>query len=221
MTWLEKLKDRVRTRLGKASSRFYSYAEQYRAQRRLQALGSVCRVHETAIVHPAAAFANWHNSPEDISIGADCAILGEFVVFPKGGKITIGKKCFVGPGSRIWSAASVTIGNYVLVSHNVNIMDNIGHSRIWQERRDEIERLLPGCVVFSHDYDIKAKPIFIDDYAWIGFGASIMGGVRIGKGAIIGSGAMVTKDVPPFAVVVGNPMRIVKIMDENGVSADA
>jgi acetyltransferase-like isoleucine patch superfamily enzyme len=52
--------------------------------------------------------------------------------------------------------------------------------------------------------------MIIEDEVWIGFGASIIGGVHIGRGAIIGAGTVVTKDVPAKAVVVGNPMRIVK-----------
>lgn len=52
--------------------------------------------------------------------------------------------------------------------------------------------------------------IIIEDDVWIGLNATIMGGVKIGKGAIVGACSVVTKDVPPYSIVVGNPAKIVK-----------
>lgn len=52
--------------------------------------------------------------------------------------------------------------------------------------------------------------IVIDDDVWIGYGATIMSGVKIGQGAVIAAGAMVTKDVPPYAVVAGVPAKVIK-----------
>lgn len=52
------------------------------------------------------------------------------------------------------------------------------------------------------------KPVIIEDYAWIAVGAMILPGVRIGHGAVVGAGAVVSKDVPAFAVAVGNPAII-------------
>jgi maltose O-acetyltransferase len=50
-----------------------------------------------------------------------------------------------------------------------------------------------------------ARPIYIGDYAWVATGAVILPGVRIGRGAVVGAGSVVSKDVPDYAVVVGNP----------------
>ena len=55
--------------------------------------------------------------------------------------------------------------------------------------------------------------VTIEDDVWIGAGAIILPGTTIHKGAVIGAGAVVTKDVPPFSVVVGNPARIVRLLD--------
>lgn len=52
--------------------------------------------------------------------------------------------------------------------------------------------------------------IVVDDDVWIGYGVTIMSGVHIGQGAVIGAGSIVTKDVPPYAVVCGNPAKIIK-----------
>jgi maltose O-acetyltransferase len=57
---------------------------------------------------------------------------------------------------------------------------------------------------------VEFPPTIVEDDVWIGIRAIIMPGLRIGKGAIIGAGAVVTKDVPPFAVVGGVPARVIK-----------
>ena len=63
--------------------------------------------------------------------------------------------------------------------------------------------------VSTSDYD-EYKPIYIGNDVWIGARTMILGGVRVGNGAVIGAGAVVTKDVPPFAVVGGVPARIIR-----------
>jgi acetyltransferase-like isoleucine patch superfamily enzyme len=69
-------------------------------------------------------------------------------------------------------------------------------------------------VTGSHDMNHPSflefyKPIVIEDYVWIGMRATILGGVTIGKGAVVMTGAVVTRDVPPYSVVGGIPARIV------------
>jgi len=59
----------------------------------------------------------------------------------------------------------------------------------------------------------KYPPVRIEDDVWIGARAIILPGIKIGKGAIIGSGAVVTKDVPPYAICAGNPARVIKYRD--------
>ena len=63
--------------------------------------------------------------------------------------------------------------------------------------------------------DVIRKPIVIKDKAWIGFNSIILKGVTIGEGAIVGAGSVVTKDVPPYTIVAGNPARIVREIPEN------
>jgi acetyltransferase-like isoleucine patch superfamily enzyme len=83
-----------------------------------------------------------------------------------------------------------------------------------------------GLAVFStnHDYDGGdaipysskeiAKPVVIKDFVWCGANVTILPGVTIGEGAVVGACAVVTKDVPPMAVVGGNPARILKYRDK-------
>ena len=77
--------------------------------------------------------------------------------------------------------------------------------------------MIPSLKASDHNFDIKSDPIVIENDVWIGFNAVILKGVRIGKGAIIGACTVVSKDVPPFSVVVGNPMRIIKSLDRTKI----
>lgn len=65
-----------------------------------------------------------------------------------------------------------------------------------------------------YDATYVKKPVTIEDFVWCGSGVKILPGVTIGEGAIIAMGAVVTKDVPPLAIVGGNPAKIIKYRDE-------
>lgn len=67
----------------------------------------------------------------------------------------------------------------------------------------------------SPTFGCLPKPVTIEDRAWIGARAMILPGVRIGEGAIVGAGAVVSKDVEPYTIVVGNPARVVKTRERN------
>jgi len=64
-----------------------------------------------------------------------------------------------------------------------------------------------------YDETYMKKPVIIKDFVWCGIGVKILPGVTIGEGAIVGMGAVVTKDVPPYAIVGGNPAKIIKYRD--------
>jgi maltose O-acetyltransferase len=144
-----------------------------------------------------------------IKIGENSIILCELLTMPNGGEIIIGENVFIGENSRIWSGNKIIIGNRVLISHNVNIHDNISHSLNHAIRHEEFLYTYKNYVPLPTN-DLVAKEIIIEDDAWIGFNATILKGVTIGRGAIIGANTVITHDVPPFAVVVGNPPRIIK-----------
>ncbi len=157
----------------------------------------------------AARVVNIVGDKDAISIGDNCVVAGELLTFGYGGKIRIGQWCFVGPGSHIWSANEITIGNRVLISHNVDIHDSDSHPI------DSAARFEQTKAIFTKGHPrenpgIESAPVRIEDDVWIGFGASVLKGVTIGEGAIVGARSVVTKDVPPYTIVVGNPAKVAR-----------
>lgn len=152
------------------------------------------------------------SSRERLVVGDFCHLRGEILVLAPG-KIEIGHHCFIGPGSRIWCRNGIRIGAHVLISHLVDIHDSNSHSMDWRSRRAE------GRALFEFDatlqsVDIRADQVVIEDDAWIGFKSSVLKGVTIGRGAIIAAGSVVTKDVPPFTLVAGNPAKVIRELSE-------
>jgi len=146
---------------------------------------------------------------ERIRIGERCGIRGHLFVFPHGGSITIGDAVYIGAETRIWSSAQLAIGDSVLISHQVNIMDTDGHSMDPTLREIHWEAIR----TIGHPrsaQDIKAAPINIGDRAWICAGATIMKGVNVGEGAVVASRSVVTKDVPGYKLVAGFPAEVVR-----------
>jgi acetyltransferase-like isoleucine patch superfamily enzyme len=160
------------------------------------------------LLAPRSGIGNFQSDPSSIRIGANTQVYGELLVFAHGGKIEIGEACFIGANSRIWSVDEITIGNRVQIAHDVNIHDNNSHSL------SAHSRYLHFAQLFSNDSpelieDVSMSKVVIEDDVWVGYGASILKGVRVGNGAVVGAASMVTKDVPAYAIVVGNPARIV------------
>ena len=118
--------------------------------------------------------------------------------------ITIGDDCWIGDYFNISAIKSITIGNRVLMGRWVTILDN-SHGKTAFEDLITPPRIRP---LFS-----KGEVIINDD-VWIGDKVTILPGVHIGKGAIIGANSVVTKDIPAYAVACGIPSNIIK---QNGL----
>ena len=172
-------------------------------------------VHNTSKFYEESFVNNMQNNPSSITIDSNTHIRGHLQLFKQGGLISIGKDCYIGENSKVWSAGSITIGDRVLISHGVNIHDNISHPLNHHKRHDDYLRILGKNNLDPFIFDLKAKPVCIKNDAWIGFNAIILKGVTIGEGAIVGAGSLVTKDVPDWAIVGGNPAQIIKMIPEN------
>lgn len=111
-----------------------------------------------------------------------------------GYNIHVGDSFFANYNLTVLDVAPVRIGDRCLIAPNVGIY-TAGHPLDVDERAAGWE---------------YGKPVTIGDDVWIGAGAIVLPGVTIGSGAVIGAGSVVTRDVPPGAVAVGNPCRVVK-----------
>lgn len=108
-------------------------------------------------------------------------------------RVSIGKNVFINSNFLAMARGGITIEDDVLIAANVSLISN---------NHDPYERQVLTC-----------KPVVIKKGAWIGAGATVLPGVRVGAYAIVGAASVVTHDVPDYAVVVGNPAKVVKMLD--------
>ena len=104
--------------------------------------------------------------------------------------VRIGKNVVVMPGCLMMSAGGITIEDGAMIAANVQLISN---------NHDLYELQVITC-----------KPVHIGKNAWIGAGSTILPGVTVGDYAVVGAGSIVTKDVPAWTIVAGNPARIIK-----------
>lgn len=109
--------------------------------------------------------------------------------------VKIGNNVYINSNCLMMARGGITIEDDVMLAANVQLLSN---------NHDEYDRQVLIC-----------DEITIKKGAWIGAGVSILPGVTIGKYAIVGAGAIVTKDVPDYAVVVGIPAKVIKTLDES------
>ena len=103
------------------------------------------------------------------------------------------------------TCCKLIIGNYCSIAPEVVFMTDGEHSY------KNISTYPFATRYFNKSIDTLSKgDIIVDDDVWIGYGATIMSGVHIGQGAVVAAGAVVTKDVPPYAIVGGVPAKVIK-----------
>lgn len=120
--------------------------------------------------------------------------------------LVVGKRTFIGK-AMMSIAKKVEIGDDVMISWGVTITDHNSHSLKFTDRALDIQAWARGCKDWSK---VKTAEVKICDKSWVGFNSIILKGVTIGEGAIVGAGAVVTKDVPPWTIVAGNPAKIIR-----------
>jgi acetyltransferase-like isoleucine patch superfamily enzyme len=147
-----------------------------------------------------------HASPNGIEIGENSCVMHHTVLhvynfrnLPQAG-IRIGRDSLIGEMNVIRGQGGVTIGDRVYTSPMVQILA-VNHV-FSDPNRPFIEQ------------GITAEGIVIEDDVWIGASAVITDGVRVGRGAVVAAGAVVTRDVPPHAVVAGVPAKVMRIIGD-------
>lgn len=151
-----------------------------------------------------------------LEVGKGCFLQSQFIFEKDSGHIKIGDNVHIGFGTKLISVEGIEIGNDVIIAWDCTIYDHNSHSIYWSERKNDVRQecrdfLESGNSIYQKDWsNVKTAPIVIKDKVWIGFGVTILKGVSIGEGAVIAAGSVVTKDVPAYTVVRGNPAVIVK-----------
>lgn len=110
------------------------------------------------------------------------------------GDVIIGNETRIGIGNVI--IGPVTIENNVIFAQNI-VMSGLNHG-------------YEDVNIPIHKQKVSTKPILVQSESWVGANAVITAGVTIGKHSVIAAGAVVTKDVPPYSIAVGNPARVIK-----------
>lgn len=111
--------------------------------------------------------------------------------------LEVGSNVFLGAGARIWALQNVRIGNDVMFGPEVYVMD--GYHRID----------IVGKTIRDSGAD-ERSPVVIGSDVWVGTRSTIMKGVEIGDGTVVGAESLVTKDLPPYVVAGGNPCRVLR-----------
>lgn len=123
------------------------------------------------------------------------------IFYAYGGTINIGENTFIGPRVTIYGHGDVQIGKDCLLAVDSKIF-SANHT------------IPPKGFNIRDLPDIK-EPVIIGNDVWLGANVIVLAGVEIGEGAVVGAGSVVTKSLPPYAIAVGNPAKIIKYRDEN------
>ena len=142
-----------------------------------------------------------------LSIGADSNVEASLVFEKSAAQIGIGSRTHVGGGTVLAAACQIEIGDDVLVAFGALITDHNSHSLCFAERSSDVREWIRGRKDWAQ---VPVAPVKIGNKAWVGARAIILKGVTIGEGAVVGAGSVVTKDVPDWTIVAGNPARIIR-----------
>ncbi len=109
-----------------------------------------------------------------------------------GAEIVVGNRCIINSGASLAATKSIILGNRVYLGTLVFIMDSNFHD--------------------VHDRQVHppGRPVVLEDDVWIGVKATVLPGVRIGRGSVVGAHSLVTRDVPPYTLVAGSPARVLR-----------
>lgn len=128
-------------------------------------------------------------------VGEEC-VVEQPLFCTYGYNTTLGDHCFLNVNCKLMDSGKITIGNHVFIAPNVCL--------ITEEHAMDVEQRLKG-LEYTH-------PITIGDNVWICTGVMVLPGVTIGENSVIGAGSVVTKDIPPNSLAVGNPCKVIRTL---------
>jgi len=140
----------------------------------------------------------------NLTLGDGASVESGCTLLCPGAPLRLGRRCYLNKNVRLGSAgdAPLSLGDNVMVGPNV-VMDTSRHN----DARTDVP---------MKDQGLAYAPILVGDDVWIGANVVITCGVTVGRGSIVGAGAVVTRDVPEFAVVGGVPARLIRMRGQPG-----
>lgn len=141
----------------------------------------------------------------------DCKLVFE----TETGQIKIGDRVYIG-NSTLICKSEIEFENDIFVAWGCYFYDHNSHSIDYRERQKDLKQQVQDyraglSFIENKNWSVvNTKPIKICSNAWIGMNSIILKGVTIGEGAIVGAGSVVTKDVPAWTVVAGNPAQVIR-----------
>ena len=161
----------------------------------------------------------------DLQLGANILIGDRVIIYQAkdGGAVKIGDQVSILRDTAIETGynGSITIGRTTWIQPRCQLNAYVGSITIGVG-----VDIAPNCAFYSYDHSfapdtpireqlLQSKGgIVVGDHAWLGVGVIVLSGVRIGKGAVVGAGSVVTKDIPDDVIAIGNPARVVKMRSE-------
>ena len=136
----------------------------------------------------------------NISIAEKCDLSKGVVIKAYGGTVEIKKNVFLGEYVCIYGHGDVLIGENTLIAMHTCIVSS--------------NHTIPNKEVLIRSQGDILLPVKIGSDVWIGAGCKILGGVTIGDGCVIGAGSVVAKDIPPYAIAVGVPAKLIKYRND-------
>ncbi|NEU06802.1 acyltransferase [Flavihumibacter sp. R14] len=163
-------------------------------------------------------FDNGREERKYIHVGESCLINADFIFESTKGVIEIGNNVHIG-GANLICRTLIKIGNDVTMAWGITIYDHNSHSIYWENRKNDNAQCYQDYIhhqgnnVINKNWEhVDTRPVYISDKVWIGFDVTILKGITIGEGAVVGAKSVVTKDVPAWTVVAGNPAMVVKTL---------
>lgn len=155
-----------------------------------------------------------------VCIGEKGIINANFIFESEKGEVIIGNNVHLG-GVTFISRNKIEIHDDVTMAWGITIYDHNSHSIYWEERKNDNQQCYEdymnhnGNNIVNKDWScIENSPIIIESKVWVGFDVTILKGITIGEGAVIGAKSVVTKNVEAWTVVAGNPAKVVKYLPE-------
>lgn len=168
---------------------------------------------------------NESGNARQILIGDYCRISSGKIICKKNAIVQIGNFTVLQDGASLLCLESIVVGNYTGIAGGTTIIDNNTHSIDVENRIEHRIRVSPlgaGYLGLGNGWEMsESSPVKIGDCVWIGADCTILKGVTIGDGSIVARNSVVTKNVPPYTIVAGNPARVVKTLKKPFETIDA